>query len=759
MARKLRASPRYKSLFNLTPPAPSPTQRGGRREKEKYLSFIRSTSLLILSALLPLVAAEVSVNLTGAITDKATDKPIANATVRLAIAKATATTDTSGMYTLAGSFAGVCEKYTRGSVAMAPSVHRGAVLFSVTNGMRRVIAELFDLQGRLVERLMDKPCGPGSYRLTPAGRIAGQALCLRLRIAEQATVLRFVAGGGSGGFEQVSEVHTTRMAKNMAVVDTLVISATNYVTKRVVVESYSGQKDAALAVANMKNVIIFNIQPAESAGIAIAQVTGPSIDTLRDSLSWRASDKAFAGRIGFPTVNDAVLRVLIYSKGGRLATTITAPQNNDTAGTTATLPFNPFTALRDTFVRIDSPLVLTPDFGSMQYSGKYYWDIGNDGWDDSTATPQWTFKRHADGPVKVTVGVRLENGVFAGVTAEVFCWMPVKAFAAGMYHTMILKQDNSLWACGRNDLGQLGDGTITNRLTPVLIMTGVLSMAAGWWHTMILKQDNSLWACGWDGSGQPGNGTITNRSTPALIMTGVQSVTEGEWHTMILKQDNSLWACRANVVGQLGDGTTTYRSTPVLIMTGVQSTAAGIYHTMILKQDNSLWACGENKYGQLGDGTIINSLKPVLIMTGVKSVAAGGEHTMILKQDNSLWACGRNDFGSLGDGTTTDRLKPVLIMTGVQSVAAKMYHTMILKQDNSLWACGINDKGQLGDGTITNRFKPVLIMTGVQSVTTGGEYTMILKQDNSLWACGWNNFGQLGDGTNPFRLTPVWIMF
>ena len=45
----------------------------------------------------------------------------------------------------------------------------------------------------------------------------------------------------------------------------------------------------------------------------------------------------------------------------------------------------------------------------------------------------------------------------------------VAAVAAGYRHTMILKTDGSLWACGRNNCGQLGDGTYTNRSTPVLI--------------------------------------------------------------------------------------------------------------------------------------------------------------------------------------------------------------------------------------------------------------------------------------------------
>jgi alpha-tubulin suppressor-like RCC1 family protein len=725
------------------------------------MSYIRSTSLLILAALLPLVAAELSVNLTGTITDNATAKPIPNATVRLAVAKATAVTNAAGIYTISPIVTAVRDQNRTTGIALSPSVANGTLLFEIAGATRPVTADLFDLHGRLVERLINKQCEPGRYRLTPTNRIGNQVLCLRMRIGDRASVLRFAAGSGGSraGLEQVAGEQSGSMAKSLAVVDTLVVSADGYAPKRVIIENYTGTINAALTAGIAKNIIILNMQSPDSVGKAIALITSPAIDTTSDSLAWKASDQAFVGRITFPPVNNAVLRVALFSKTNRCAATITAPLTNDTTGITVTLPFDAFTALRDTFVQIDSPLVLTPDFGTMQYSGTYYWDIGNDGWDDSTTTPHWTIKRHAYGPVKVTVGVRLENGVIAGATAEVICWMPVKAVAAGGYHTMILKQDNSLWACGITDFGRHDDGTYTTRSTPELIMAGVQSMAAGGMYTMILKPDNSHWAYGNNESGTLGDGTNITRATPVLIMTGVQSVAAGWAHTLILKPDNSLWACGYNGGGRLGDGTFTNRSTPVLIMTGVQSAAAGASHNMILKPDNSLWACGNNVFGQLGDGTNTDRLTPVLIMTGVQSVAVGAYHTLILKPDNSLWACGRNDFGQLGSGTNTSSSTPVLIMKGVQSVAAGAYHTMILKQDNSLWACGNNQFGQLGDGTNSDHLSPVLIVAGVRSAAAGWAHTLILKQDNSLWACGWNDYGQLGDGTKTTRLTPVQIAF
>jgi len=80
-----------------------------------------------------------------------------------------------------------------------------------------------------------------------------------------------------------------------------------------------------------------------------------------------------------------------------------------------------------------------------------------------------------------------------------------------------VKTDGTLWAWGDNVHGQLGDGTTTNRSTPVQIGTGFAAVAAGISHTVAVKTDGTLWAWGDNVYGQLGDGSTTNRSTPLRI--------------------------------------------------------------------------------------------------------------------------------------------------------------------------------------------------------------------------------------------------
>jgi alpha-tubulin suppressor-like RCC1 family protein len=210
-----------------------------------------------------------------------------------------------------------------------------------------------------------------------------------------------------------------------------------------------------------------------------------------------------------------------------------------------------------------------------------------------------------------------------------------------------------------NYYGQLGDGTNTNRNTPVQIGSGYSAIAAGGSHTLALKGDGSLWSWGINTWGQLGDGDTTQLNAPVQVGTGYSAIAAGAYHTLALKIDGSLWAWGANGNGQLGDGTTTQRNTPTQIGGDYSVITAGRGHSSALKIDGSLWTWGSNVNGELGDGTaIMQRNTPALIGSGYSTVNAGDEFTVALKVDGSVWAWASNYAGQLGDGTTTYRNTP-----------------------------------------------------------------------------------------------------
>ncbi|TQF14393.1 hypothetical protein FJV41_19030 [Myxococcus llanfairpwllgwyngyllgogerychwyrndrobwllllantysiliogogogochensis] len=339
--------------------------------------------------------------------------------------------------------------------------------------------------------------------------------------------------------------------------------------------------------------------------------------------------------------------------------------------------------------------------------------------------------------------------------------------ATGASHSIVVRHDGTVRACGRVSDGQLGDGIIPRSLTPVQTrnLTGVVALAAGDAHTVAVRQDGTVWAWGYNTTGWLGDGTSGWRSSPTQVqnLSGVTAVAAGLRHTVARRQDGTVWTWGSNNYGQLGDGTGSGRPTPVQVqnLTGVTMIAAHWNHTLVLRQDGTVWAWGDNYYGQLGDGTTTERPTPVQVhnLSGVTAIAAGWEHNMALKADGTVWAWGDNGDNQLGDGTTIDRLTPIQVpgLSGVTALAAGWRHSMALKADGTVWTWGSNFDGQLGDGTGTSRTTPVRIqgLSDVRAIATGANHSLARRQDGTTWTWGDNAYGQIGDGTTTDRSAPV----
>ncbi len=230
----------------------------------------------------------------------------------------------------------------------------------------------------------------------------------------------------------------------------------------------------------------------------------------------------------------------------------------------------------------------------------------------------------------------------------------------GIWYSGAITSDGSLYMWGDNYDGHLGDGTTTDRHTPVKVLDNVVSVSLGGDHSGAITSDGSLYMWGRNYNGHLGDGTTTDRHTPVKVLDNVVSVSLGSVHSGAITGDGSLYMWGFNYNGQLGDGTTTDRHTPVKVLDNVVSVSLGEVHSGAITGDGNLYMWGGN-YGRLGDGTTTDRHTPVKVLDNVVSVSLGVDHSGAITSDGSLYMWGRNYNGHLGDGTTTDRHTPTKI--------------------------------------------------------------------------------------------------
>ncbi len=326
-----------------------------------------------------------------------------------------------------------------------------------------------------------------------------------------------------------------------------------------------------------------------------------------------------------------------------------------------------------------------------------------------------------------------------------------KQAAAGVLYTVAIKSDGTLWTCGANTYGQLGDGTTNNRTNLVQIGSEAdwQSVSAWRFHTMAIKTNGTLWAWGYNAAGQLGDGTTNNKSSPVQIgsATNWRSVSAGYNFTIAVKADGTLWAWGWNISSGYS---TDIITSPVQIGTAAnwRSASAGFNHALITRTDGTLWARGLNLYGQLGLGYQggISSLVQVGSATNWLSASAGNQFSGAVKTDGTLWMWGAGLDGQLGDGVWDSQFSPVRIgsATNWQSVSTGYYEAFAIRTDGTLWD-SYGSYSQVGSAT------------DWQSVWAGTMHNVAIKTDGTLWAWGNNSYGQLGDGTTVVQNAPFKI--
>jgi alpha-tubulin suppressor-like RCC1 family protein len=376
----------------------------------------------------------------------------------------------------------------------------------------------------------------------------------------------------------------------------------------------------------------------------------------------------------------------------------------------------------------------------------------------------------------------------------------IRSISAGTDETCAVMFDTTARCWGYNNFGQVGDGTKTNRLQPVVVLnapgTGplktVVQISVGASHACALVKDGSV-RC-WGQGGELGDGTTTTRSRPVTVrnasgrsrLTHVTQISAGGTQTCARMTDSTArcWG----VDGAMGNGRRASRL-PVTVLNpagkgplrNITQISVGKRHACARITDGTARCWGVNGSGQLGNDTRTDHFLPVKVVNvagtapqiRITLIVATYRHTCARITDGTARCWGFNGNGELGDGTKTDRLRPVRVMNGagtgplgaVAELTVGGNHSCARITDGTARCWGM--RGALGDAnsspTPTYQLLPTNVMdsTGSQPITkvsqirAGLGHTCVRMSNGTAQCFGENGEGEVGDGTTTTRHYPV----
>jgi alpha-tubulin suppressor-like RCC1 family protein len=220
--------------------------------------------------------------------------------------------------------------------------------------------------------------------------------------------------------------------------------------------------------------------------------------------------------------------------------------------------------------------------------------------------------------------------------------------SAGGDHSLGVRTNGTLWAWGTSGAGRLGDGTVVSKNSPVSVVGGFTDWcqaSAGSFHSVAVRTNGTAWAWGCGSCGRLGDGTATDRSSPVAVVGGftdwcqVSAGMGGDAFSLGVRQNGTAWGWGRNINGTLGNNCvgSGQVSSPVSVVGGFTDwcqVSAGSAHSLGLRTNGTAWAWGDGGVGRLGDNTTSGKSSPVSIAGGLTNwcqVSAGDAFSFAIR--------------------------------------------------------------------------------------------------------------------------------
>jgi alpha-tubulin suppressor-like RCC1 family protein len=342
----------------------------------------------------------------------------------------------------------------------------------------------------------------------------------------------------------------------------------------------------------------------------------------------------------------------------------------------------------------------------------------------------------------------------------------LKSLSAGSEMTCAVVVDGTARCWGRNNVGQLGNGskTFDPVVRPVKVsgLTDAVAISAGYEYACALKADGTVVCWGGNALGVLGNGTTTDSTTPVGVtgLSGVKEIAAGFSATCALKTDGTVWCWGRG--GDYGSNALTQSNVPVQVagLANVQHIANANEGGQSLSSlvcallgDKTVQCFSNyNGSGQLGNGTQNSSRTPAPV-TGIAdatAITASLLHACAVRADGT-WCWGASQ--TVGDGTVEQRLAPVKATTTLfAELSSGFEHTCGREAGGAVWCWGANNRGQSGDGAAIKvsdyRLSPAKSnVTDATLLSAGMFHNCVYTKSKRTLCWGANEFGELGWGT------------
>lgn len=158
----------------------------------------------------------------------------------------------------------------------------------------------------------------------------------------------------------------------------------------------------------------------------------------------------------------------------------------------------------------------------------------------------------ANGVGQLGLGDGMPRSVFTQITAV----SNIVAISAGAQHSLLVRSDGFVFGMGSNSLGQLGTAStsITSYTAPVQMQqaSNVVAVAAGIGHSLILSHDGSVKGVGDNQFGQMADGYLSTKYSPVQMPVSNAVAVMASDASYMVRADGTVWASGRNTSGELG---------------------------------------------------------------------------------------------------------------------------------------------------------------------------------------------------------------